>query len=126
MNDLTASLSELNSNKWLSPSSPEPAIDTVELKSDLYPDFYPESATGAVQLKSSFFNSRSLKIKNMHKLSLVAEISYQTIHRYFNTPNISTINGTVLYAIIIGGMGLSIEEAENLRLGDVFEFIDKD
>ena len=61
--------------------------------------------------------------KTMYRVAKDGDVSYPTLHRYItSTDNIYNINTEVLFGILIDGLGLSIEEAENLRLGDVFGF----
>lgn len=82
-------------------------------------------SSGKVFLNRSFFKKDNLKAveNNMNRLSQEERIGYPTILKYLKDDNVDSFKGEVLYSIIIKGMGLTQEEAEDLRLGDVFEFV---
>ena len=79
--------------------------------------------SGFVRLNGRFFDEDKL-LTNKHQLSLEEKVSYPTVHKYFKEgSDIRNVSGEVLYAILIRGMGYSVEDARELRLGDVFEFV---
>ena len=79
--------------------------------------------SGFVRLNARFFDERKLK-QNKHRLSLTEQVSYPTVHKYFSGEDIRNFSGDVLYAILVTGMGLTLDQASELRLGDVFEFVE--
>lgn len=87
-------------------------------------------ANGSFRLNGRFFDEEKLKV-NKHQLSQVERVSYPTILRYVTKDgesgefDVRNFSGEVLYAIIVGGMGYSPDEAANLRLGDVFEIVEE-
>lgn len=80
--------------------------------------------SGSVRLNSQFFNNKNLKV-NKHQLSQTEKISYPTILRYLSGDEIQMFSGSVLYSILVHGMGLSPDEISELRVGDLFEFVEK-
>ncbi len=61
---------------------------------------------------------------SMYRLAENGAASWPTVHKYITRPeSIDQISTEVLYGILIDGLGLSVEQAENMRLGDVFEFV---
>lgn len=80
-------------------------------------------ASGVVRLNGQFWTDSNLRI-NKHQLSQQGRISYPTVLKYLNSPSdLSAFDGGVIYTILVDGMGYSPEEAANLRLGDIFEFV---
>lgn len=84
-------------------------------------------ATGSFRLKGRFFHGDKLRI-NKHKLSQQEGVSYPTLLRYLNQSDdgaspIQNFSGEVLYAILVEGFGMSPQEIENLRVGDIFEVV---
>ncbi len=79
-------------------------------------------ASGYVRLNSRFFSSDRLKT-NKHKLSQTEQVSYPTVLKYLSGDDIRNFSGDVLFALLVAGMGYTIEDAADLRLGDVFEFV---
>lgn len=80
-------------------------------------------ASGAFRLKGRFFHKDKLKV-NRHKLSQREGVSYPTLLRYMDPPEdepIKNFSGEVLYALLVEGFGMSPEEVEDLRIGDIFE-----
>lgn len=83
-------------------------------------------ASGYLRLKGSFFDESKL-LKNKHQLSQEERVSYPTVHKYLSdrhNSDISMISGDVLYAILVKGMGLSTKDVEDMRVGDLFEFVE--
>lgn len=65
------------------------------------------------------------KIPNAHQFSLRARISYPTIEKYVNRPEkIVQFDAAVMGQIVTDGLGLTIEQAKNLRLGDLFDIVE--
>lgn len=61
---------------------------------------------------------------SMYRLRERGAASYPTIHKYMtSTEKLDYLSSEVLYGILIDGLGYTPEEAENLRLGDVLEFV---
>lgn len=88
-----------------------------------------EVASGSFRLKSRFFHKGKLQ-DNMHRLSQREGVSYPTLLRYLNQPEndpieIKNFSGDVLYAILVEGFGMSPDEVEDLRVGDIFEVVPK-
>jgi hypothetical protein len=81
-------------------------------------------ANGSVRLNSNFFSDEDKLTKNKHQVSLDGKVSYPSLIKYLKPDSdIRNISGDVLYAILIDGMGYTIAEVENLRVGDLFEFV---
>lgn len=84
--------------------------------------------SGTFRLKSRFFDENKLRI-NKHQLSLREQVSYPTVLRYLRQPEhenfeaIENFSGDVLYAILVKGFGLSPDELEDMKLGDLFEVV---
>ena len=81
-------------------------------------------ASGYVRLNSRFFDEAKLKM-NKHRLSQSEQVSYPTVLKYLGDGDIRTISGQVLYAILIKGMGYSVEELGKMPLSEVFEFVEE-
>ncbi len=80
-------------------------------------------SSGTVRLNDRFWSDGNLKM-NKHRLSQQGRISYPTVLKYLNTPSdVAAFDGGVLYTILVDGMGYSPEEAAQLRMGDVFDFV---
>lgn len=80
-------------------------------------------ANGFVRLNGRFFTEDKL-LKNKHQVSQDGRVSYPTLLKYIDPKDdIRNISGDVLYAILIDGMGYTVEEVSSLRVGDLFEFI---
>ncbi|MBK8934491.1 MAG: hypothetical protein IPM76_19680 [Chloroflexi bacterium] len=43
--------------------------------------------------------------------------------RYLREDNVDTFSGDVLYAILVGGFGMSREQVEQLTVGELFEVV---
>lgn len=83
-------------------------------------------ASGYVRLNGRFFNENKL-IMNRHRLAQSEQVSYPTVLKYLGgDEDIRVMSGEVLYAILVKGMGYSIDELKNLPLGDVFEFVEEE
>lgn len=79
-------------------------------------------ASGRFRLNRRFFSEDKLKT-NPHRLSLDEKVSRPTILRYLREDDVDTFSGDVLYAILVGGFGMSREEIEQLTVGDLFEVV---
>ncbi len=65
------------------------------------------------------------RTENAHQLAMKSKVSYPTIDRYINKSNeIVSIDSAVLAKILIDGMGLTIAQAKELRLGDIFDIVE--
>lgn len=82
-------------------------------------------SSGYIKLNRRFFQRKNLEIDNMSTLAESEGISYTTIHRYLRTnEDIRRFNGEVLYTILINGMGYTLEEAKELTIGELFDFVE--
>lgn len=64
-------------------------------------------------------------LTNPHQLALRARVSSPTIAKYVNSPEASeVIDAGVLASILLDGFEMSEKDALNIRLGDLFEFVD--
>lgn len=79
-------------------------------------------ASGKFRLNARFFDEDKLKT-NMHRLSLLEQISRPTIARYLREQDVDIFSGDVLYAILVTGFGLSPEEIRDMKVGDLFEVV---
>jgi hypothetical protein len=65
------------------------------------------------------------KLENPHRLSLRSGVSYDTTLRFVNEPEkVKDIDTTVLASLLLKGLGMSEKEVLDLRLGDLFAFVD--
>lgn len=61
--------------------------------------------------------------KSLYQASKDGDVAYSTIHRWLKSSGkIERIEGKALYSFLMG-LGLSLDEVNELRLGEVFEFI---
>lgn len=86
-------------------------------------------ASGSFRLKSRFFDESKL-VMSKHQLAQEQRLSYPTVHKYIYREDlgeyeIRNFSGDVLFAILRRGMGLSVEQMLDLRLGDVFEVVEE-
>lgn len=79
-------------------------------------------ASGKFRLNARFFDENKLQT-NMHRLSLVEQISRPTIARYLRERDVDIFSGDVIYAILVTGFGLSPEEIRDMKVGDLFEIV---
>ena len=81
--------------------------------------------TGTFRLKGSSLLSRAEVngVENRHQLSLRSGISTQTIYSLFDGSPIKQIDLRVLAKILINGVGITPEELENVKFGDIFEYV---
>ena len=63
---------------------------------------------------------------NVHKLALESKRSYPAVKSYVEDPDKNRIDLDVLGSILVDGQGLTPEQMLNLRLGDVFEYVEID
>jgi hypothetical protein len=82
-------------------------------------------ANGFVRLKG-----RELLDKygtSMYRLAKDGDVSYPTIHKYITDPeSVQMISSEVLFGILINGLGLTVDEVKQLKLGEVFDFVPKE
>lgn len=63
--------------------------------------------------------------RSMNRIHRLTGIPYQTIHRYFRNPgSVQQVGLDKLGAILSAGLGLTQEEIENLKIGDVFQVVE--
>ena len=61
--------------------------------------------------------------KSLYQASKDGDVAYSTIHRWLGTSGkIERVEGKALYSFLMG-LGLTLDEVNELRLGEVFEFI---
>lgn len=83
--------------------------------------------SGYFRLKGDFFDDSKFRGINRHKLSQVEGISYPTLIRYLKSDDeVTRFNGEVLYAILVTGMGYTIEEIAEMPIGKLFDIIEKE
>ena len=84
--------------------------------------------SGTFRLKGSSLLSRAEKnnVENRHQLSLRSGISTQTIYSLFSGEPIKQLDLRVLAKILIDGVGLTQEELDNVKFGDIFEYVDEE
>lgn len=79
-------------------------------------------SSGSVRLKG-----RELLEKHnvtMYRLAENGAASWPTVHKYITKPEtVDQISAEVLYGILIDGLGLTVDQAADMRLGDLFDFI---
>jgi len=83
--------------------------------------------SGTFRLKGSSLLSKAEEngIENRHQLSMASGISPQTIYSIFEGDPMMKIDLRVLAKLLIKGVGFTPEELENVRFGDIFEYIDE-
>jgi hypothetical protein len=78
-------------------------------------------ASGTVRLKG-----RELLEKygvSMYRVAADGDLSYPTVHKYLSRPDdVQHMSLEVLYGLL-RGLGLTNEQAAELKLGDIFEFV---
>lgn len=80
-----------------------------------------DMASGTVRLRGRALQKKSGL--SIYQLAKDAEVSYPAMHKYITDPSsVKQISGEVLYGILIS-LGLSLEEINQMPLGDVFEFV---
>ena len=84
--------------------------------------------SGTFRLKGSSLLSRAEKnnVENRHQLSLRSGISTQTVYSLFSGEPIKQLDLRVLAKILIDGVGLTQEELENVKFGDIFEYVEEE
>ena len=61
-------------------------------------------------------------MQNAHQLALRSQVSYPTIDKYVNRPElVGSFDTTVLAEILSRGLGMTPEQISNITLGDLFE-----
>jgi hypothetical protein len=61
---------------------------------------------------------------NLHQASQKGGFSYPTMHRYIKQPeSIESMHMRSIVGLLVDGLGLSPDEIENLRFGDIFEVV---
>mgnify|MGYP006910701005 CR=1 FL=1 len=80
---------------------------------------------GTFRLKGSSLLSKAKQngVENRHQLSLRSGISSQSIYGIFDGLPIKQIDLRVLAKILILGIGYTPAELENVKFGDIFEFV---
>ncbi len=61
---------------------------------------------------------------NMHQLAMHSGISYPTALRYISTPEkVQVVDMETIANILLDGLGLTPDEALNLKVSDLFELV---
>lgn len=83
--------------------------------------------SGTFQLKGSSLLSKAEEngIENRHQLSMASGISTQTIYSIFDGDPMMKIDLRVLAKLLIKGVGYTPEELENVKFGDIFEYVEE-
>jgi DNA-binding XRE family transcriptional regulator len=84
--------------------------------------------SGTFRLKGGSLLSRAEKngVENRHQLGMKANISHQTIYSIFDGEPMKQIDLRVLARLLIKGVGFTPEELENVKFGDIFEYVYED
>ena len=61
-------------------------------------------------------------IDNKSQLQRHTTTTYMTLHRYMSN-ELSRLDADVLISILIDGLGMTKEQVENMRLGDVIQLV---
>jgi len=80
---------------------------------------------GTFRLKGSFLLSKAEEhgIENRHQLAMSSGISPQSIYALFDGEPMNQINTKVLAKLLIRGIGYTPEELDNVKFGDIFEYV---
>lgn len=82
-----------------------------------------EMSSGTVRLKGR--ELLEMSGSSIYRLAKDAEVSYPAMHKYITDPaSIKQLSGEVLYGILTS-LGMSMDEINQLPLGEVFEFVPK-
>ena len=83
--------------------------------------------SGTFRLKGSSLLSRAEEngVENRHQLGTKANISHQTIYSIFDGEPLKQIDLRVLARLLIKGVGFTPEELENVKFGDIFEYVEE-
>ena len=82
--------------------------------------------TGVFRLKGAHLMSLAKErgVDNPHRVSMKSGVSYPTIHRYVEKPEeVEAISLKALYGFLIDGVGMSPEEVEGMRFGEIFDAV---
>ena len=84
--------------------------------------------SGTFRLKGSSLLSKAEEngVENRHQLGMAAGVSHQSIYSLFEGDPILKIDLRVLAKILIKGIGYTPEELENVKFGDIFEYVPED
>lgn len=64
--------------------------------------------------------------KNVHQLALASRLSHPTVTRYVKEPeSVALLDLHAFPTLLADGLGMTVEQIANLRLGDLFEVIDE-
>lgn len=83
--------------------------------------------SGTFRLKGSSLLSKAEEngIENRHQISMKAGISTQSIYSIFDGAPMKQIDLRVLARLLIRGVGYTPEELENVKFGEIFEYVDE-
>lgn len=81
-------------------------------------------ATGTVRLKGSDLIERFNKEnKSLYRIALDGDLPYSSLHRLVSSDDVGGVNGETLYGLLVG-LGMSLDQAKSITLGDLFEFVE--
>jgi hypothetical protein len=84
-------------------------------------------ATGTFRLKGRQLYAQSFaerRVRNVQEIATRSGMAYPTAHRWIEKPHeLSSISLENLAGFLVDGLGLTPDEVEGLRFGDVFEFV---
>jgi hypothetical protein len=84
-------------------------------------------ASGIFRLKGPQLLKLAKGVDNAHQASLRGSVSWPTASRYINTPQkVRVLDLEVFTNLVIDGFGLTPDEVLNLRMGDLFEYADRE
>jgi hypothetical protein len=79
-------------------------------------------STGYLRLKVAELMSDS--DMSLHKASQAGGFAYPTMHRYWRQPEtVESLHGRSIVGLLVDALGMSPDEVESLRFGDVFEVV---
>jgi hypothetical protein len=63
---------------------------------------------------------------NTNQLAMKARVPQQTAYKYIGKPEkVQALDATTLAKFFLDGLGLSPEQVLEMKIGDLFEFVDK-
>ena len=83
---------------------------------------------GTFRLKGSSLLTKAEEngIENRHQLAMASGISYQSILKLFDGEPMNQLNMHILAKLLINGVGYTPEDLENVKLSDIFEYVNEE
>jgi len=84
--------------------------------------------SGTFRMKGSSLLSKAEEhgFENRHQIAMASGISYQSILKLFDGEPMKQIDTRILAKLLIRGIGYTPEELENVKFGDIFEYVPED